>query len=242
MYPWLTVSQLFDWTLLEEQQAALAPQGPRENTASPDWIEAETGAGGVVARSGMSLETAGMLMVVGGTASAAIGAWSSARSEQNRAKSQALSLQHESTMSAITARDAEAEAQAIVESAHQDIGTLTLQAGAEEGERAAVMAGRGIVLGEGNAAEVQASGQFIKEVDVMSIGVNAARAAAAARTRGVNFRNQSLLSGISARNVRRSAGNDLLPASAAAGSLLTSGARLGAQWATDRRGPYATQS
>jgi hypothetical protein len=77
-------------------------------------------------------------------------------------------------------------------------------------------------LGAGSAAEVQASGKFIEAVDKMSIDLNTANAAAAARTQGVNALNRGLLVGVSARNRRRSAGNDLLSLGAAGTSLLGS--------------------
>lgn len=250
MLPWFTVSQLLDHTVAEHQQGPentasaewLASETgagiPRENTASADWLDAETNAGMPAAAQDYSrLQTAGAIMVLAGTASAAIGTLFAVRSQQATLKSQSLSMENEAAISNINARRAEREAQSILKSSQEQIGALTLEAGAEKAERSAVMAGRGIRLGVGSAAEVQASGDVITGLNRMAIGVSAARAAASARTQAVNERNRGLFAGVSARNLRLSAGNDFAPIAAASGSLLESGGRLGMQWATDRRYP-----
>lgn len=250
MFPLLTISDLFHGTLRSQQGQVYNAQGP-ENTSSTDWLSAETGSGvGEVTSSPEWLEaetgagsgpstdswqTAGAIMVVAGAFGSAINALFSVRAEQSAQKMQRLSLEHEASMAAINARQAEVEAQSIVQASHREIGALSLEAEAAKGGRAATMAGRGIQLGVGSAAEVQATGDYVKQSDIMAIGVNAARGAAAARTRAVNASNTSLFASISARNARRTAGNDFLPVAAAGSSLLDSGARFGAYWVTDRR-------
>jgi hypothetical protein len=103
---------------------------------------------------------------------------------------------------------------------------VTLQAGQEKSALRAATGGSGTVVGAGSAAEVQASIDLVKEMDVRAIRVNAAGAAGAARTRAVNHLNTALLGRVSARNLRRGAGNDFLSSAAASGSLLDSGSKL----------------
>lgn len=253
MRDWLSINDLVQSTLAEHQ--ALSFQDPGRGSSylnvadTVDLVLAEPGnaaipAGGVDAAAapasgggglGLSWQTTGMIMAGAGAASAAIGAFFEVKSQQNRMKAQALSLEHEATMSAIAARSAEREAQSIIEASHQQIGAVTMQAGADAGARAAVMAGRGVRLGVGSAAAVQASGALIRDMDVMAIGVNAARGAADARTSGTNMTNRAMFARMSASNLRRSAGNDFAATSGAFTSLLNSGSRIGSQWATDRR-------
>lgn len=231
MSSWLSIPQLVD--------AAIAEDAGREVTTSSDWIEAETGAGGVVtppapASSGLSWQELGAITYGVGGAAAAVGAFFSVRSEQSKLKAQSLSLEHEAAMSAINARAAEREAQSIIEGSQRDIAAVTLRGGAERASLRAQTGGSGALVGAGSAAEVEASMKLIQELDVMAIRTNAARGAAAARTQGVNERNRGALASMSARNLRRTAGNDLTSVSALQTSLLLSGSRLGAQWATDR--------
>ncbi len=226
MFPFFTTAQLFDSVYAEQAY------DPRKDTGAA-WLAANGSEPTAPKTQGGGLSIGDSLFLAG-AAAGAVGAVFEVRSAQSRLKTQSLSLQHESAISAITAREAEVEAQSVLEGADREIGALTAQAGAEKGARRAVMAGRGVQLGVGSTAEVQASGELIKELDVMAIKTNAARAAAGARTRGVNARNSSMFAAVSARNARRSAGNDLTSAAAGASSLLFSGSRLGAQWATDR--------
>jgi hypothetical protein len=250
MYPWLNVSQLFNLTLRTqgpEPQGPL-PMGPLPEFEldfpdfSPVGVTPQLnpyGGAPPVGRTSASGLSAAQLatpappavstgpsasqvaQLVGGGLSA-LGTFFGVKAQQEELKTQSLSLEHEASMSAITARQAEREAQSIIEAGAFEKAGYGLQANADAATRAATMAGRGMRLGAGSAAEVQASGKFIEAVDKMSIDLNTANAAAAARTQGVNALNRGLLVGVSARNRRRSAGNDLLSLGAAGTSLLGS--------------------
>lgn len=232
MSSWLTIPQLVD--------EALAAEAGRIDTSTPEWFEAETGAGGYTpppapeSSSGLTWQELGAIAYGVGAASAAVGAFFSVRADQSRLKAQSLSLEHESAMSAINARAAEREAQSIIEGSQRDIAMVTMRGGAERASLRAQTGGSGALVGSGSAAEVEASMKLVQDLDVMAIRTNAARGAAAARTQGVNERNRGALASMSARNLRRTAGNDLSSVSALQTSLLLSGGRLGAQWATDR--------
>ena len=65
-------------------------------------------------------------------------------------------------------------------------------------------AARGIQAGVGSAAEISASVELAASVDAMTIDINTLRQVSGARRRAIDFRNQALLTGVSAQNVRGS--------------------------------------
>lgn len=254
MDSWLTVGQMLQFAVLQDRRQALqgpaptAPASPvaataaaraaapRENTSSPEWVAAESGAGGATPDSagGLSWQTTGLLMFGAGALASTVGTFFAVKAQQEQLKAQASSLEYEASMSAMNARAAELDAQTIAQSGQRDIALTTMQAGAQLSAARAQTGGAGVRLNTGSTAEVEASIKYVKEADVMAIGMNTAREAAATRTRAVGARNAATLGRVSAQNMRRSAGSAALPYGAAAGTLLTSASRLGAQWATDR--------
>lgn len=182
------------------------------------------------AHSAAAPSVAGVLMGAG-LAANIVGSFFGMRSAQNELKAQALSLQGEQTMAAINARRAEQDAQTTLQAGGAAIARRTLAAGQEQGAIAATTAGRGIVAGVGSAAEVQASSEIAKAIDVMDINVNAVREAGARRAMATNDSNRASLLGVSAANTRRSAGNGLLPLAAAGGAVLSTASRIGERWA-----------
>lgn len=234
MYPYFSVSQLM--------RQSQGPQEPGDGgftftSREQPYNEGGFSVGAPRAEAPRSTDwsTAGTVVSIAGSAAAAVGALYAVRSNQNAAKSQALSLEFEASMSALNARAAEREAQSIERGGEREAGAVQLQAAATKSSARAGAAARGVLVGAGSAGEIQASIDFVKEADVMAIGVNAARAAAAARTQGVNASNSALLAGVSARNARRNAGNDFTAASALSTSLLFSSGQIMSQLATDRR-------
>lgn len=183
---------------------------------------------------GPSRATYGDILAAAGGVAQAVGALYEVQAAQGQLKSQALSLEFEQSMSTLNARAAEREAQTIVQSGQKEVEARTMEAKAEIGEQRARTGGRGIQLDAGSAADVELSQRLLKEVDVMAINVNAARAAASARAGAVNARNQGLLAGVSANNLRRTA-RAYNPYTAASSSLLSSYSRVASDWATDQR-------
>jgi hypothetical protein len=101
------------------------------------------------------LAQAAMFSQIGGALSSAIGSYYSAQSQKNN-------LRFQSDIAGINARIAELGAQSALNQGQQQVGALTLKAGQIKSSQRAAMAANGIDLGEGNAAEVQASTDIMK--------------------------------------------------------------------------------
>lgn len=136
---------------------------------------------------------------IGGTLASTIGGFYSASTQKR-------SLQSEARIAEINANIAELGAESALLQGQSEIGRLTLQAGQLKGRQRAVMAASGIDLGTGNAAEIQASTELMKEIDKETIQTNAARAAWGYRTQSMNFRNQAAFSRATARGINPGAG------------------------------------
>jgi adenine-specific DNA methylase len=176
----------------------------------------------------------GIWTSMAGAALSAVGNYYAVKSQQAALESQALSMEHQATMSAINARAAEMDAQAIIEAGNREQSQVSAQYGQiKAGERAAT-AGRGIQAGVGSAAEVQASIEYAKQADVYQVNSNAVRAAAAARAQSVNATNESNLARVSAANLRGTA-SSLNPYLAAGTSLLSSASGISQQWLARNR-------
>lgn len=80
---------------------------------------------------------------------------------------------------------AEMGAQSVLSQGQQQTASLTLKAGQLKSSQRAAMAANGIDLGEGNAVDVQASTEIMKEIDKNQIEQNALRSAWGYRTQGV---------------------------------------------------------
>lgn len=184
--------------------------------------------GGGAAAAGTSLGP-GLGLAITGALVGAVGSFYAAKSQQYQLRSQALSLEFEQSLANLNARQAELDAHDILRAGQQEAGRVTLRAGLARGSTRASQSARGIVGGVGSAAEVVASGDLVKELDVHTINSNAVRAAGQARIRAVNARNRASLLGVSARNIRGTAGT-INPGVAAFTSLLGSGASIGSQF------------
>lgn len=164
-----------------------------------------------------------------GTMLAAVGSYYAAQSQKNQMKSQALSMEFAQNMANIEASAAESDARAIMEAGQQDKAALTLQHGADRAAVQVSQAVSGTESGSGSNAEVLASQRLMQRIDAMTLDSNTIRSANAARMRGVNSRNEGLISGVSAANLRAGAGS-INPAMAGATSLLSSSGTLANQW------------
>lgn len=170
---------------------------------------------------------------LGGSLMSAVGGYYAAESQKSQLKSQALSLEHEASMSRLNARMAENDAQAIEEAGREEAGQVALRYAQEKGAYRASVGASGIVAGFGSTAEVAASIDLAAEVDALTINRNAVRAAGARRVAATDLRNRGAMAEISAGNVRATAGS-IRPRAALAGSLLSSSGMLASQWT--RRG------
>lgn len=84
----------------------------------------------------------------------------------------------------VNARISELGAQSALMQGEQQAATLSLKAGQLKSSQRAAMAANGIDIGEGNAAELQASTDLMKEIDMNQIQANAVRNAWGYRTQG----------------------------------------------------------
>ena len=155
---------------------------------------------------------AGPIMQIAGMATQAIGSYYGAKMQQiqlraqsdtlrYQSQSQAMSLQFQKDMSTLNAELSEADAQQILLAGEREAGQISRRYGRAKSSNRASMAARGVQLGVGSTAEVDASIELAKQVDMLTINANRTRAAAAARMQRVNYANQALMSGVSASNV-----------------------------------------
>lgn len=152
---------------------------------------------------------------IGGMFSSAVGNYYSSQNLKSNLKFQA-------DMASINARLSETSAQQEMLKGDREVGAVTLRAGQMKSSQRAAMAANGIDLGEGNAAEVQASTDIMKEIDKNTITANAVRSAWGYRTQGVGYQNDALMKSASASGVN--------PIGSAASSLLGSAGGVASSW------------
>jgi hypothetical protein len=166
------------------------------------------------------LAQAAMVSQIGGGLSSAVGSYYSAKSQQS-------SLRFQSDIADTNARIAELGAQSALNQGQQQAGALTLKAGQIKSSQRASMAANGVDLGVGNAAEVQASTDIMKEIDANTLIANAVRSAWGYRTQGVNYQNEAAL--------RSATAGTISPFAASATSLLGSAGSVANTWYNYRR-------
>ena len=161
------------------------------------------------------IATASLIGQIGGGVTSAIGSYYSASANRAALKSQAA-------VADVNARIAELGAQSALNQGQHQVGALTLEAGQLKSSQRAAMAANGIDLGVGNAVEVQATTDLMKEIDANTLKANAVRSAWGYRTQGVNFQNEALM--------KRATAGAISPFGSAAGSLLGSAASVAGSW------------
>ena len=161
------------------------------------------------------IATASLIGQIGGGVTSAIGSYYSASANRAALKSQAA-------VADVNARIAELGAQSSLNQGQHQVGALTLKAGQLKSSQRAAMAANGIDLGVGNAVEVQATTDLMKEIDANTLKANAVRSAWGYRTQGVNFQNEALM--------KRATAGAISPFGSAAGSLLGSAASVAGSW------------
>lgn len=203
-----------------------------------------------------ALGQAGPIMQIAGMATSAIGSYYGAKIQQSQlraqsdtlryqSQSQAMSLQFQKDMATLNAELSEADAQQILLSGEREAGKISRAYGRAKSANRASMAARGVQLGEGSTAEVDASIELAKQVDMLTINANRTRAAAAARMQRVNYANQALMSGVSASNVAtmgaisaanlRESADSISPFGQAFSSLLGNAGAVANTWYRDNQ-------
>lgn len=181
------------------------------------------------AQTGQMAKNVGLLTSVLGGINSAIGTFYAAKTAQYQEKSEASSYAFQADMAAMNSSRQEILAQTIEESGKSQIANYTLQAGQQKSAATASMAARGIALGVGSAADVSASMDIEKDLNVLAINSNTTRQAWVAREQGTDYANQSLLDRTSSVNANRDA-SFIHPLGGAVNSLLGSATQIAGQW------------
>lgn len=156
-----------------------------------------------------------LAMNVGGLFASVAGSYFSAKSEKILAEGQAR-------IAEINARISEMGAQQELIQGQREIGRMTLQAGQLKGRQRVAMAANGVDLGVGNAAEIAASTEILKEIDKNTLQANAVRSAWGYRTQAMNFQNEAIGARAKAASIS--------PGTAAFSSLLTGATQVAEKW------------
>lgn len=198
-------------------------EGKNADTAGMSWDMTKT------ARGGQQIRNLGLLTSVMGGITSAFGSYYAAKSQQYQQRSQASAFAFQSDMAAINAGRAERTAESILEAGKSQVANYTMQAGQRRAGAIATMAARGVVLGPGTTAEVTASMDIEKDLNVLAINSNATRQAWATREQATDYSNESLLDRVSSVNARRSA-DSLSPMAAGLTSLIGSASQIAGEW------------
>lgn len=180
-----------------------------------------------------SAAAANPLLAQFSVASSLSSAATSAFSAYYGAKSQKINLRHSAAMAEINARIAELGAESALMQGQSESARLTMRAGQVKSQQKVALAANGVDLGQGNAAEIQASTDLMKEIDTDMIKANALRTAWGYRTESMNLRNKAAADLIAAKGIN--------PIGSAATSLLGSAGQVAGQWyGLQREGAFGT--
>lgn len=152
---------------------------------------------------------------IGGGLTSTIGSYYSAAAQKTALQGQAVTAD-------INARIAELGAQSALAQGQQQVAALTLQAGQLKGRQRASLAANGVDLGTGSAAEIQASTEVMKDIDVNTATENAVRTAWGYRTQAMNYQNEAL--------TKRATAGAINPFAQAGGTLLSSASSVAGTW------------
>jgi len=177
-----------------------------------------------------SSAAAGSLYMQGaGALSSIIGSFFSASAQKSSLKFQSEMADTNARIADTNARIAELGAQSTLMSGQKEVGRLTMKAGMMKSSQRASMAANGIDLGVGNAAEVQASTDIMKEIDSNQITANAVRSAWGYKIQALNARNESVSASNSAL-IKNATADGISPLSAAGTSLLSGAGKVAQSW------------
>lgn len=161
------------------------------------------------------LANASLALQIGGVASSTFGSYYGAATQK-------ANLYGQAGVAESNARIAELQAQDELAKGQHQIGKLTLAAGQMKSSQRASMAANGVDLGVGNAAEVQASTDLMKEVDMQTAELNAIKGAWGYRAQKANFENEAYAARASAKGIK--------PLMSAATTLIGGASQVAASW------------
>lgn len=186
---------------------------------------------------------AALISQVGGSVTSGIGSYNSATVQQANLRGQSAVLAANADTSNVNAKLADLNAQAdetgaqsALSQGNQQVAALTLRAGQLKSAQRANLAANGVDLGVGSAAEIQASSEIMKDIDVSTIRANAARTAWGYRVQGLNAKMQGLNATMQAGNQRlaslvgNTAAGAISPLGSAGASFLGSAGSVAQSW------------
>ena len=118
--------------------------------------------------------------------------------------------QSQANIARLNAQMMEWQAQSRLHANTKDQVRLTMQAGQTKASQRAALAANGIAVGEGSAAELQASTDIIKEIDSNQMTANARREAWGMRMRAAQYEGQALMAEAQKKNKWLTFGTTLL--------------------------------
>lgn len=118
--------------------------------------------------------------------------------------------QSQANIARLNAQMMEWQAQSRLRANEKDQVRLTMQAGQTKASQRAALAANGIAVGEGSAAELQASTDIIKEIDSNQMTANARREAWGMRMQAANYEGQALMAEAQKKNKWLTFGTTLL--------------------------------
>jgi hypothetical protein len=169
----------------------------------------------------MSMQGAAIMQIVqaaieaGQKVSSGISAYWNAKSQKNTLKASAR-------LADVDARSAELSAQSELLRGERQVGALTMQAGQVQARQRAAIAANGFDLAVGSAAELQATTDVIKEMEVNTLLANAVRGAWGHRMQAQESTNQA--------DMMRATASAINPTLIAENSFLMGAAQVAPQW------------
>ncbi|WP_174407400.1 hypothetical protein [Basilea psittacipulmonis] len=148
---------------------------------------------------------ASMYGSIAGMLSDGAGAYFGAKTNKYNLQGQAAVAEAQAKIQELNARNAELTAQSTLAKGQHEVAQLTLQAGHLKSAQRTRLAANGVDIGYGSAAEIQASTDLMKEVDMNTIKANALRSAWGHRMQALNYKAQASSLRTEAGNLRASA-------------------------------------
>ena len=165
---------------------------------------------------------------IGGMASSGIGAFYGAKSQQAALAGQAGILDANASLARTQAKMAEAAAYYALDQGQKRVGAVTMKYGQVKGAQRARLAANGVNLGDGSAAELQASADLMKEVDALTISADATRESLRYKAQGIAAESQATYG--AEATMRRGAGEGISPFGALASTIVGSAGTVASSW------------
>lgn len=150
---------------------------------------------------GKQVKAFGQNVALGGVAVSAISTYFDVATKKVRLKGAAKEKLFEGTVADMQARDYENQAYLEIEQGNAQISLLSQASAHEQSAYVVETVKRGVAFNSGSAAEVKASMELAKQMDVRTIKTNSMRKSNARMMASVNARNTARFARVSARNL-----------------------------------------